>query len=64
MTLLELKEIKVNCPYCGEEFFSAIDTSIEQQDYIEDCQICCSPILFEVSTNDDEAQVSVRRENE
>ena len=64
MSLLELKEIKIHCPYCGEIFFTAADTSIEQQSYIEDCQICCAPIVFDISIIDDEVHANVRREDE
>jgi hypothetical protein len=40
---------KVNCPYCGEAIEALIDSSVEEQDYIEDCQVCCRPIRFLVS---------------
>ncbi len=36
----------IECPYCGESFTTEIDTSAGSQDYIEDCQVCCRPILF------------------
>lgn len=39
----------VQCPYCGHEFETTIDCSVEEQEYFEDCQACCAPILFEVS---------------
>lgn len=32
------------CPYCGEEIETGIDLSAGDQDYIEDCQVCCRPI--------------------
>lgn len=37
------------CPYCWEEISMILDTSIQEQTYIEDCEVCCNPI--EVSTN-------------
>lgn len=40
----QLLSQQVNCPYCGESFEALIDTSNE--DYIEDCYICCRPIIF------------------
>jgi len=46
MNTLETK--KVECPYCGETIEVQIDCSIPQQDYIEDCQVCCRPINFDV----------------
>lgn len=32
------------CPYCWEEISMILDTSIRQQTYIEDCEVCCNPI--------------------
>ncbi len=43
----------VRCPYCGESFQTSVDTSIGSQDYIEDCYVCCRPILFSVTTDGD-----------
>jgi len=32
------------CPYCGEVNEVALDPgSGEQQEYVEDCQVCCRP---------------------
>lgn len=43
-----LEERQVHCPYCGHIFETLIDCSEEEQDYYEDCQACCCPIMFEV----------------
>jgi hypothetical protein len=48
----------IQCPYCGESIDIVIDDSVEQQQYIEDCQVCCRPINIGV-TIDDESGVSV-----
>ena len=32
------------CPYCWEEISMLLDTSIANQTYIEDCEVCCNPI--------------------
>ena len=37
-----------DCPWCGERLEMTIDCSAGDQDYIEDCQICCAPILVTV----------------
>ena len=37
------------CPYCWETISMLIDTSIEDQQYIEDCEVCCNPIQLTVS---------------
>ena len=36
----------VRCPYCGQSFEVAIDTSVPFQRFTTDCEICCRP--FEV----------------
>tara|TARA_X000001036_G_scaffold368392_1_gene354018 strand:+ start:145 stop:336 length:192 start_codon:yes stop_codon:yes gene_type:complete len=60
-----LVEHKVHCPYCGEPIEVLIDTTIEVQEYVEDCQVCCRPIVFVVTTSfDGEIDVAVRHENE
>lgn len=34
----------VTCPYCGESVEITLDPgSGEEQDYVEDCEICCQP---------------------
>jgi len=56
---------KVQCPYCGETIEVLIDCSVPQQNYIEDCQVCCRPIVFDVNIGQDgEPLVVVSHENE
>lgn len=59
-----LYEKTVQCPYCGESIDILLDTTVPHQDYIEDCQVCCRPIVFDVTVDDDEVIVSVRSESE
>jgi hypothetical protein len=62
---MELLEHAIYCPYCGESQTVLIDTSEEEQTYIEDCQVCCRPIDFIVSVdNQGDVVVEVRNENE
>ena len=37
-------------------FYMFIDISAGDQQYIEDCQICCQPIEFRISIEDGEVQ--------
>jgi hypothetical protein len=40
----------VACPYCGEDIELAIDPGGGPvQDYVEDCEVCCSPLQLTVS---------------
>lgn len=32
------------CPYCWEEISMLLDTSVSNQIYVEDCEVCCNPI--------------------
>jgi hypothetical protein len=56
----------VFCPYCGERFETALDCSAGDQEYIEDCQVCCRPIVFALATDDDGGLLTleVRREDD
>jgi len=47
----QLTEQAITCPYCGEIINVLIDSSSMEQQYIEDCQVCCRPINFLVSEN-------------
>lgn len=63
--MTDLEEKKIDCPYCGETIDILIDSSIPQQNYIEDCQVCCQPIIFDVAVNTEGgATVQVFNENE
>ena len=45
---------EVSCPYCGETVEIALDPgSGSQQDYIEDCYVCCRPWHVSVTYHDD-----------
>ena len=39
---------EVQCPYCWESIEILIDPGETEQDYIEDCSVCCRPIHFKV----------------
>jgi hypothetical protein len=41
----------VQCPYCGEAFDAAVDVAAGTTEYIEDCPVCCRPIVFRVATD-------------
>lgn len=59
----ELDPREIDCPYCGETIDVLIDVSELPQRYIEDCQVCCRPINFDIS-EDYEGDVSVRVSHE
>lgn len=61
----QLTSKRVTCPYCGEQIELIIDCSIPEQEYIEDCEVCCRPISLIVSINENgKASVFPKHENE
>ena len=55
----------IRCPYCGESIRIEVDCSVDQQEYVEDCQVCCRPIEFAVTVNDQgDPRVVVSREDD
>lgn len=42
---------RVRCPFCAESIEIVVDDGGgEEQEYIEDCSVCCRPIRFVVHT--------------
>ncbi|MGO2132552.1 MAG: CPXCG motif-containing cysteine-rich protein [Halomonas sp.] len=61
----ELTETAISCPYCGESIDVLLDLQEVQQQYIEDCQVCCRPITFVMTAaNNGDLSVAVYSENE
>ena len=55
----------VQCPYCGEFFEALLDSSQDDCEYIEDCYVCCQPIIFTCHPADNNTiVVTTRSENE
>jgi len=60
-----LQTVHIRCPYCGERVSLVVDCSVERQEYIEDCSVCCSPITIAVVVDHGEvASIEGRSENE
>jgi len=60
-----IQEIWIYCPYCGEHIALLADGSVEEQQYIEDCQVCCRPMNIGVRVSaDGRCQVEARAEND
>jgi len=52
------------CPYCGEPVQALLDLSGGDQEYVEDCSVCCQPIVFDLRTDGVEWTLDVRREDD
>lgn len=44
------------CPYCWQEISFVIDLSVSEQNYIEDCEVCCRPIQIYYTAENFELQ--------
>lgn len=42
------------CPYCLAEISMLIDPSINAQQYIEDCEVCCNPMELRIELEEGE----------
>ena len=61
----EITETHISCPYCGESISILVDDSLPEQQYVEDCQVCCRPIVLDVAVDlEGDVAVSARCENE
>ena len=45
---------EATCPHCGESITLFLDLSVESQEYIEDCSVCCQPMTVSYSAENGE----------
>ncbi len=58
MSLVQGRDVQ--CPHCWETVNLTLDLSVAEQSYIEDCPVCCKPMMVSFSTVDGEvADISV-----
>lgn len=56
------ESVSVACPYCGEPLFIEPEPSMEPIEYVEDCHVCCRPIVITIHYSEKGSEVSARRE--
>jgi hypothetical protein len=44
----------ITCPYCWESIEISLDLSVDTQQQVEDCSVCCRPIVIRYSAADGE----------
>ena len=49
-----MEEYFFQCPYCWEQISMLLEPSSCLQQYIEDCEVCCNPIDFNITVNNNE----------
>ena len=52
VVVLRQEESWIGCPYCAEMIEILVDISVGEQQYIEDCSVCCAPILMSVQVDE------------
>lgn len=50
-----------HCPYCGAPIHLVVDPADADQEYTEDCEVCCQPMTV---ITQGESVVEVKREDE
>jgi hypothetical protein len=61
----DLHATSLQCPYCGESVEVLVDCSVDEQSYIEDCSVCCCPMLLTVLAEGGELRhIEARSEDE
>lgn len=51
--MISTELVESTCPCCGEPIQLVIDCSIPEQEYIEDCQVCCRPMQVQALVDED-----------
>ncbi|ABO23901.1 CPXCG motif-containing cysteine-rich protein [Shewanella loihica] len=47
------------CPHCGHHQHINLDISCGDQDYYDDCRVCCNPIHFRTHIDDSRQKIEV-----
>lgn len=65
MFAADLRDVEITCPHCSAHYLISADPSISEQEYVEDCQVCCAPILLHLQIDrvNELIFVDAKREN-
>jgi hypothetical protein len=59
-----LQTVLLQCPNCWEQVEIVVDCLDAEQEIIEDCSVCCSPMIIAITAGDDEQlHAAARLEN-
>jgi hypothetical protein len=56
----ELVWIAIDCPHCGERYDAPADPSGGSTSYVEDCAVCCRPIVVALDVDPEDGAVAAR----
>jgi hypothetical protein len=46
---VSLNELEIECPWCWQTICLQLDCSAGNQSYSEDCEVCCRPMLLQLT---------------
>lgn len=49
-----LEQTQITCPYCWQQITVVLDLSVPEQRYVEDCFVCCRPIVIHYQASEGE----------
>lgn len=52
------------CPYCGEPIELVVDPELAGETYVEDCPVCCRPMVLSLDDSIGELQLTLKTEND
>lgn len=59
-----LQTVLLQCPHCWEHIDILVDCTEAAQTIVEDCAVCCGPIVIDIWIDDDEElRAEARMEN-
>ena len=57
--------VEVSCPYCGESSTVSVSGEEEDEEFVQDCPVCCRPWKVRIRVRrDGSADVTVAAEGE
>lgn len=56
-----LQTVLLQCPNCWEQVEIVVDCLDAEQEIVEDCSVCCSPMVIAISAGDDDELHAVAR---
>ncbi|MBU2503274.1 MAG: CPXCG motif-containing cysteine-rich protein [bacterium] len=60
-----LEEVVIQCPCCWQAIEVLVDSSVPFQEYVEDCQVCCRPLVMTVQVLEEgPPRIEVRPESD
>jgi len=60
-----LQGVWISCPSCGQSVELLVDCSVDVQEYVEDCEVCCHPMRVSVTVDvDGDPFVTARGEDD